>query len=67
MEYHIHIYKIIGKAEVDLEKESVQAAQIEALQQAKTDSLQFSKSHCSFIAIASSIREARCLGDPARI
>jgi len=51
---HIHVYKVIAKAEVDFETSdsvSLEQHQEEALQMAKDDKLQFKSSDCNFVSL----------------
>lgn len=48
---HTHVYKVVAKAELNLEVENEVEATKEALKIAKRDKLVFGKSDCQFIAL----------------
>jgi len=47
--YHVHIYKVLSKAELDVEADSSQDARGRALK--KKDRLEFGKSDCKYLAL----------------
>lgn len=52
MKMHIHIYKVLGKAEKDFPADTpAKEAKAKALQEAKEGKLDFNKSDCEFIAM----------------
>jgi hypothetical protein len=48
-QYHIHLYKVIAKAETDIEADGEEEALKTALE--KKDQLDFGKSDCKIIAL----------------
>ena len=53
MGYHIHVFKVVAKAEIDVgpEYKSADQAQKRALVLARADELEFRKSEIEYIAI----------------
>lgn len=49
MKYHVHIYKVVEKAEINVEAKDEVEAQEKAL--AEKDKLKFSVSDCNYIAM----------------
>ena len=49
---HIHVYKVVARAELNLVVEDEEEAKKEALEIAKRDRLVFGKSDCQFIALS---------------
>jgi len=54
---HVHIYKVIGKAEKDLDAENTDEASKVALRSAKAGELAFGESDCEYIAIPYEVRQ----------
>ena len=52
-QFHIHLYAVVGKAEVDLEAMDEKEAKEKALKMAAEDSLPLKTSDCKMIALAS--------------
>lgn len=52
MKIHVHIYKVVAKAEINLVTKDEAEANEEALRIAKRDKLAFGKSDCEFLAIS---------------
>lgn len=51
--YHVHVYKVIGKIEIDIEAETEIIAKTKALKLVKKSKLNtFIKSDCNYIALA---------------
>ena len=52
MKIHVHVYKVVTKAEIDSEKfGSIEDAEKNALNLAKSNELNFVESDCRFIAL----------------
>lgn len=52
MKTHVHVYKVISKAEIDSDKfDSIKDAEKNALNLAKSNELNFEESDCRFIAL----------------
>lgn len=54
--YHIHIYKILSKAELNIRADSPQDARRRALE--KRDKLKFGKSDCRYLALDFPVKQA---------
>ena len=70
MKYHVHIYKVVGKMETDIEAEVASIAKtkaLKALKQIKNPSALFDKSDCQYIAIAFRGSGGGLLGTAQRI
>ena len=66
MKVHLHVYKIAAKAEVDLQTDTVEAAQEKALEQAQGHALSFGESDCEYIAIPWNAKGGPPLGPPKK-
>lgn len=49
---HVHVYKVIRKAEIDIDETDLKVAMEEALRRAKNSELIFAQSDCEFLAEA---------------
>jgi len=70
MKYHVHIYKVAGKMEVDIEAKVASIAKSKALKvlkQIKNPSSLFGESDCQYIAIAFRSSGGGLLGTAQRI
>ena len=67
MKVHLHIYKVVAKTECDFEADTVTAAQVEALDQAKRGQLDFGDSDCGYIASVFSAKGGKSLGIRTRL
>lgn len=50
--FHVHVYKVESKAEVELDSANAEEAKSTALRLTKNEILPFASSDCSYIAIA---------------
>ncbi len=57
MKYHVHVYMIVKKAEIDLDSESEEAAMKEALTLTKKGELEFGESDCKFLALPFKVKD----------
>jgi len=70
MKYHIHIYKVIGKMEIDMDAEVASIAKtkaLKALKQIKNPSSLFGEPDCQYIAMAFRSSGGGLLGTAQRI
>lgn len=65
MKVHVEVYKVTGKAEITLERDTVEQAQSEALaalKKVEKPRLLFGKSDCQYIAMAFRVTGGPSLG-----
>lgn len=69
MKVHVHVYKVVGKAEITSERDTVEQAQADALAMLKKVEKPrhlFGKSDCEYIAMAFSVTSGLPLGRAKR-
>ena len=69
MNIHVHVYKVIGKAEITLERDTVEQAQSDALAALKkvgNPRNLFGESDCRYIAMAFKATGGPSLGQPKK-